>query len=296
MMRRVQVGRLAAVAALALLAGLSGRARADYAYGFASQTISGVTITPAAGTRTPVGGVTTSSTANSTFNGSGPSTSDVLDALQSFSGPTAPAPQNDFAKYATFAVASPLPAGTQPTGPGEFGRGDSLISGLGTANNAGSVVGESFRTTVGSATGGGEVTASQSFTLSTATTLAINYTFASDIYVSTGGAGSSASAAYGFNITIKDAGGAIVFTMSTDNTNTTLAAPPQGGEIIRSGNETVTTTSLAVGTTYTLIFTVNATTSARVRAVPEPGSIALLTTGGLGAAGLFLRRRRRTAA
>jgi len=290
--------RIAAVLTFLGLVFGSTAARADFAYGFAEQTISGLSVTPSTGTLTPTIGVTTTSFDGSTFNGSGPSNSDPngLDALQSFSGPTAPAPENFFTKYATFAVGSPLPAGTAPTGPGPFGRGDSQIASLVAGSNLASVVGEAYVNSISAASGNGGVTASFSFTLSSAASLGISYNFLNDIYVATGGPLSGATASYSFNITVKDVTGAVAFSASPSDTNLSLVAPPQGGEIRSIGSGSVTTSTLSAGTQYTLIFDIQASASARIRAVPEPGSVALLAIGGFASACYALRQRRKVIA
>ena len=64
------------------------------------------------------------------------------------------------------------------------------------------------------------------------------------------------------------------------NTNLTLSAPPQGGEIIKSGNDVVSTAVLTAGQAYTLIFTEKTATSVALAAVPEPGSMTLAAMAG----------------
>jgi PEP-CTERM motif len=262
-----------------LLGGWTTNLRAGIAYGFAEQTISNLTIAP---TLSALGGVTTSTTDSATLNGSGPANSNALDAVQAYLGGTPAAPQNDFSRYAPGAI---------PVSPvGNFTRGDVVIASLGAGNSA-SAVSESFlnTTTPTSETANSSLTASLLFTPTATGALTINYNFANDAYVFTNDSG-SATANYSFNITIKDAAGNIVFSSSTANTDLTLASPPNGGEIIRSGSESVTTSVLTVGQSYSLIFQNSTGTSALV-SVPEPASVVLLGLGGVVALVVFRRRK-----
>ena len=272
--RRLAVG----LAALTLFAGWGGAARADYAYGFATQTISNLTITPGI---TPNGAVTTSTSDGATLNGSGIANSNALNAAQAYIGGAPPAPGDFYFRYA--------PGATPVSPAGNFTRGDAVIASL-VPPNSSSVVAESFlnTTTPTTETGNSGLTASLLFTPTVTGALAINYNFANDAYVFFTGGG-NASASYNFNITIKDLAGAILFSSSTASTNLSLAAPPNGGEIIRTGNETVTTGSLTAGTSYSLIFSSTAQSSATV--VPEPASMALLGVGGLVTLAVFRTRR-----
>jgi PEP-CTERM motif len=262
-----------------LLGGWTTNLRAGIAYGYAEQTISNLTILPAINA---LGGVTTSTSDSATLNGSGLANSNALDAPQAYIGGTPVAPQNDFTRYAPGAI---------PVSPaGNFTRGDALIASL-TAPNSSSVVSESFlnTTTPTSETASSSLTASLLFTPTATGALAMTYNFANDAYVFTTDSG-SATANFNFNITIKDLAGNIVFSSSTANTNLTLASPPNGGEVIRNGMETVTTTSLTAGTSYSLIFSDTTGTSALV-SIPEPSSVVLLGLGGVAALVVFRRRK-----
>jgi hypothetical protein len=260
---------LAVLAASALLVGLASSARADIAYGYAKQTISNVTLSPASGTVSGVGAINTSTLDGATVDGSGISKSDPLDTPQTYFGPSAP-PENTFARTAT---------GVLPGGP-SFTRGDVLISGLGTANAAGNVVSESLLNGTGphSETANAALTATVTFTPSATGALTITYSYANDLYVVTTGAG-SATASYNFDFTIKDAAGTLVFqygsTSLSQNTNLALSSPPPVGEIIRSGTDSVTIGTLTGGQNYTLTFTEKTATSVALAAVPEPGPMAL---------------------
>jgi len=236
-----------------LLGGWTTNLRAGIAYGFAEQTISNLTITPGI---TALGGVTTNTTDSATLNGSGSANSNALDVTQAYIGGSPAAPQNFFARYAP---------GNPPVSPvGNFTRGDALIASL-VAPNSASAVSESFlnTTTPTSETANSSLTASLLFTPTATGALSITYNFASDAFVFQTDGG-SATANYNFNITIKDTLGNIVFSSSTASTNLTLAAPPNGGEVIRNGSETVMTTSLTAGTSYSLIFSNSTGTSALV--------------------------------
>jgi hypothetical protein len=286
--------RPVALAAAVLTTLCVAPARAEVAYAFAEQTISGLSITPAAGTFSGATPVVTITSDSSTINGSGSSNSDPVDAPQAYLGAPPAAPQNDFAQFATFPSGPPQTAGTLPTSPNSFSRGDVLVVPTG-ASNSGSTVAESFLDGSGltkNGTAASSYTASFSFTPTATTTLAIAYNYANDIYVATTGTG-NASATYKFAITIKDASGAVVFSSTTDQTNLNLVAPPQGGEIIQNGSQTVTTGSLTAGNSYTLIFSGNANTSVLVAAVPEPGPMSLAAVGGVVATVIGVVRRRR---
>src|SRR5206468_3492293 len=162
------------------------------------------------------------STASATSNGSGPATSDLLDAPQAFIGGSPPS--NFFARYAT---------GNPPVSPaGNFTRGDSLIASL-MAPSSASTVSESFLSGTASSTltAGSSVAASLLFmTGATAGPLTIAYNYANDIFTFTSGA-ANVTAHYNFDITIKDLNGNVVFNSSTSNTNLTLASPPNGPEL-----------------------------------------------------------------
>ena len=278
----------AALSALAIVAGLTTQVRADIAYGYAQQTISNVSLTATSGTLNGVTLVNTSTLDGATVNGSGISKSDPLDALQTYFGPGAP-PENTFTRTALGAP----PAGVS------FTRGDVQILGVGTPIASASVVSESLLNGSGpsSETANSALTATVTFTPSVTSTLAVTYSYANDIYVATTGAG-AATASYNFDFTIKNAAGLIVFqygaSPASANTNASLSAPPPGGEVIRSGTDTVTTTSTLVGgQNYTLIFSVKSASSVTIAAVPEPSPIALLGVMGTigGAASQWKRRR-----
>jgi len=274
-----------------LAGGWASDARAAIAYAFAEQTISNLSISPAI---VPTTAVTITTSDGATVNGSGTSRSDALDVLQTYLGGAPPAPENFFARYA------PGNPPVSPTVPTDFTRGDAAVpvpSGVG--NNA-SVVSESYLNAANgtrtSETATSAVNASFSFRLADGSSaLAISYHYANDIFTYTDGAQFS-SADYHFNITIKDSTGAVIFSSSTPETNLSLVAPPPGGEIIRSGDQTVSTspTLLAAGATYTLVFSIVSDTS--VTAVPEPSVMAMLGVGGVFGLGYYRRSRRARAA
>ena len=201
-MKQKKVSKIfAALAATAILAGLSASVRADIAYGYAEQTISNVSLTPSTGSLTGITLVNTSTLDGATVNGSGVSKSDAVDAAQTYFGPSAP-PENTFTRTATGAV----PGGTS------FTRGDVQITGLGTGNAATSVVSESLLNGTGptSETANAASTATVTFTPSASGTLAVKYDYANDLFVVATGSG-TATASYNFDFTIKNAAGLIVF-------------------------------------------------------------------------------------
>jgi len=298
--RAVFLQRLAAcVAALALTVAFADHARATpIAYGFAEQTISDLTIVPGTGTLSAASAVTTGTTDSATQNASGISRADPLDALQSYLGTPPPPPQNYFVKYAAFPGAPPIPSGTAPngltTGGGtldSFTRGDVLITGV-TSTSSSSVVAESFlKGAPGHESGSGALSATVTIRPSDTTKLTIAYNFANDAYVMTS-AGGGAQAQYHFDITIKDSTGALVFSSSTADTNLSLGSPPNGDEILRSGTETVTTTTLTGGADYTVIFSSSAATFvATENVIPEPSTVVMASSAVL--IGLFWTRHRR---
>jgi hypothetical protein len=277
--RSVRRSGLVLATALLLMASWAPDLQASYAYGYAEQTISSLTISPAI---TAASAVTSLSFAAATLNGSGPSSSNALDAPQVFIG-SSPAPENFFSRYAP---------GTPPAGPdGNFTRGDSLIAQLTGPNNSASVVSESYlnTNTPTSEAASSSVTASLAFTTGTTGALTISYNFANDIYTYATGTGAS-TAHFGFDITIKDLAGNVVFDSVTTNTNISLAAPPNGMELINSGMNSVTTTSLTANTQYSIIFAITSGSSAVV-SVPEPSSVVLMGLGGVAALAVFRRKR-----
>ena len=160
-----------------------------------------------------------------------------------------------------------------------------MISGLGTASATSSGVSESYLSSVGSATGSSTLTASFTFVPSATGTINIGYSYANDLYVAATGLG-AAAASYNFDFTIKNnATGAVVFDYASSplsvNTNLSLSAPPPAGEVIRSGSDVVTSSTLTAGTSYSLIFTSKTASSALITsAVPEPGPMALAAVAG----------------
>ena len=282
-MRRLALSLLA----LALILGTTATAQADFAYGYAEQTISGLTMTTAVINGTQTGN---STTASATIKGSGTSTNDPLDTLQAYQGASPPAPQNDYTKYST--------AGGGPQA-GDFTRGDALITGAGNlflpAGASASNVAESFVSTAG--TGPGLLTGSGSWTLSgtfttTATAVTLSYNYANDIVAQVSGNG-QASASFKVTFSIKDQHGHEV-NSSPNELSTALSSLPNGPEIISSGSSSATLSlaGLTSGDIYTLSTTGTELSAVTLFApVPEPSSIAMLGVGLAGFAAVARRRR-----
>jgi hypothetical protein len=300
---------LVSVVAFALSVGWAGLARADIAYAYAQETISSLSVTPATGTLTTVGAINTGTNDAATVGALGAVHSDPTDAPQAYVGTPPPPPENYFVKYAAFPVASPLPLGTLPngvtTGPGplaSFARGDVQLfpTPPGTTPlNSGSVVSEGYLNTFTTGAGSSVFSITRSFMPSATTAVSISYNFANDIYLVVTGAGTS-QASYKFDVTVKDAAGNTIFDQATSNTNISLASPPNGGEIIKSGSETLTTPTLTGGATYTIIFSGSSSTfvSTPNPMVPEPSSMALVANAGvvtIALLGMLRRRWRRQA-
>jgi len=290
----------AAAAALALFVGLGTGARADYAYGFASQSISGIRITGTTGGTL----VSTSTTAAETLNGSGASNSAPLDTPQAYGGTPPAPPQNTFTKFATF-PAGPL-NGTQPTGVttgalGNFARGDAVITStdlFGATGAAAANVAEAY-VNPGTATGNGGVSLTASFKTTATPAVAVTFNFSNDLYAATLGAGSAAQASYQFTFTVKNAAGAVVFESTTDPinsglVNTTTGSPPNTPELLQTGSATINITGLAANQAYSITITSGAAVSVISTAVPAPTSIVMLGLG-LGSVGLIRLRNRRVA-
>jgi len=287
--------RLAAsVVAVALAAGLSSGARADIVYAFASQTISGLSVSPVGITSSSFTGSATSADAAS--NGSGVSTNNPTDTLQSYIGAAPPAPQNFFARYSSFVA-------TSPPGPqaGDFTRGDALLvtpANLFTTGATTSNVAESYISTGGLGVGLQTATGSWSlggqFTVPTTTTaVTVNYSFANDILAfATSPVSGMATAAFKATISIKDQHGNEV-DATPSNINTAISSPPNSPELITSGASTAVLSLLGLTLTDTLSITISGTeTTSASLAVPEPGPIALGAVAGFGALAVGAVRRR----
>jgi hypothetical protein len=295
----------ASAAALALVMGMTSNARADFAYAFASQTISNLRLSPTTGTLNPVApNPTQTGTATGASTGqNGSSSNDPLDANQSFVGTPAPPPQNTFTKFATFAAASPLPAGQQPVTPtASFTRGDAqFVSATNLLFNTGVTVAnvaESYlNNQIGQSSGTGGWSITASFTPSATTTITASYNATNDIYTSTSG-NASAQANFKFGLTIKDSTGATLFEVNPTLANQQSGSPPNGVELVNTNAPDSGTNAFSFqqGVTYSVTFAGSEQTFVSVAsAVPAPASIVMLGLG-FGTVGLVRFRNRRAQA
>ena len=280
---------LGAGAALALALGWLGTSKADVAYSYAQQTVTGLTVT---GTGLSNGAMTgTAGSASAVINGVGSATNNPTDTPQAYVGASPAAPQNDYTKYSS-----------QGGGPqtGDFSRGDSLITGstLFGAGMSTSNVAESILSTAG--TGSGLATGSGSWSVagtfsSTGTSVTVGYSWANDILDAVTGSTASAQSSFKLNITIKDQHGHQVDATPSE-LNTALSAPPNSPEIMTSGTSSATLSlaGLTAGDLYTISITGTELSSAQLApAVPEPGTFALAGMGGVVALAFRAIRRRR---
>jgi hypothetical protein len=261
-------GILALGAALALMLGSPVTARADY-YGFAEQTISNLVFTGAT-----VGTVATGSQSNASQvgvpNGSESNVA-VLDALQSFVGPTARPAENTY-----------TPVG--PVNP-DYVRGDSQITGAGTLN----AVAEGFKRALGTSAGSGSVSLSAPIVVSTTGVVTLTFNYANLVSVFQTNNGGSVAAGVSFDFNIQNSAGVSVFDSAPGVLNNSLSLTSPGSATTPGSGTISISTTLAAGTYQATLIQ-----GARVfiNAVPEPSSVALLGVGGLSAF-LLVRRTRR---
>jgi len=283
---------LMATAAVIAATGWVETTRADIAYSYAEQTLTGLTVTG-----TGLAGATmtgTATSASAVINGSGPATNNPTDTLEAYVGAAPPAPQNFFQKYSTQG------GGTQA---GDFSRGDALITGtsLFTTGMSASNVAESILNSVNTpppslATGNGSWSLAGSFTAPTTSSITVAYGFANDILDVVTGATASAQSSFKVTISIKDQHGHEVDATPTE-LNTALSAPPNSPEIITSGtgSAVLSLAGLTAGDVFSISISGTELSSSQLSpAVPEPGTFALAGMGGVVALAFRAIRRRRT--
>lgn len=283
---------VAGVAALAMMAGFSTAARADVAYAYSQQQITGLIVSSV----TASGSIQTGSNSGASF-ATGASATDPTDAPQSYLGPNPVPAENLFTHVATFPGADPQPAGTAPIGMStgaslqNFTRGDVAYasSALFTSGVSVNNVAESYLNTgTGTASGTGGWTLTASFTVSASTSIVINYNYANSLYTYTSNNTGSAQANYHFDVTVKDQSGNSVFVADPSAVNHSFGSPPNNSSMLNTtGSGSVTTGILTAGQLYTIVVSGNENTFVRL-AVPEPGPLVLAgVAGGLAlAAGL----------
>jgi hypothetical protein len=257
--------------------GWNGVSRADIAYAYAEQTMTGITVTG-----TGLAGATMTGTATSAAavvsGGAGDAHANPTDTLQAYAGAAPPAPQNSYVKYATSG------GGTQA---GDFSRGDAVLSGTSLFTTAGmntSNVAETQVSTAGSGNGlgigSGSWSLAGSFTAPTTSSVTVGYSWANDLVALVSGANASAQSSFKVSITIKDQHGHSVVGTPAD-LNEALSAPPNGPEIITTGtgSTTLSLASLTAGDVFGIAIS-GTELSSGLLAVPEPGSMALAGLGG----------------
>jgi hypothetical protein len=279
---------LVASAAVIVATGWVGTTKADIAYAYAEQALTGITVT---GTGLTNGTMTgTASSASAVINGVGVATNNPTDTPEAYVGAAPPAPQNSYVKYST-----------QGGGPqaGDFSRGDSIITGstlFGAGMNATNVaesVLNTANTGLGLATGNGSWSLAGTFR-TTGSSVTVGYNWANDILDAVTGAGASAQSSFKLSITIKDQHGNAV-DASPNELNAALSAPPNSPEIITSGSGSavLSLAGLTAGDVLTISITGTELSSAQLSpAIPEPGTFALAGMGGALALAFHAIRRR----
>jgi len=280
---------LVASAAVIVATGWVGTTKADIAYAYAEQALTGITVT---GTGLTNGTMTgTASSASAVINGVGVATNNPTDTPQAYVGAAPPAPQNSYVKYST-----------QGGGPqaGDFSRGDSIITGTSifttagmNATNVAESVLNTANTGLGLATGNGSWSLAGTFR-TTGSSVTVGYNWANDILDAVTGAGASAQSSFKMSITIKDQHGNAI-DASPSELNAALSAPPNSPEIITSGSGSavLSLAGLTAGDVLTISITGTELSSAQLSpAIPEPGTFALAGMGGALALAFHAIRRR----
>ncbi len=288
-----------AVAVGGAVLGLAAAGAHAEVYGIATDQLTGVTVSTSSGTltlaTTPAPSRTSANSA--TYNGSGPSTSDLstppdpADAPVAYAGPSgAPAPYSENGGYTQ---------GTTLSFTGGFG--DSNVSGnpLTTTGSTANVTAQARLPGVeaGSASAQGRDAFAGNILLTltgtTAATITLSFTSDLNLVASSDAASGSVKASSTARFTLTDMAGNTVLDFQPADLNQEISAlGVQDTSLTPAAAFFTASTGLIDPGTYRLDLLVQANTSvSQAAAIPEPSSVLLIALG-LTAAGVVTRRRK----